>query len=141
MALDLENDEVFSAAIEGLPKVVELVATVPEAKRLLALAAARQSYLRTAQALGYEESDAECWASTVMSLLEITSLVGERAAGLPEGDASQIKEMLGKLLGELAAGLPEEGASQIKEMLGKLSPSNAALSAAGTSPGTISPEQ
>jgi len=30
MALDLENDEVLSAAIEGLPKVVELITTVPE---------------------------------------------------------------------------------------------------------------
>jgi hypothetical protein len=44
MTLDLENDEVFSAAIEGLPKIVELMATVPEAKRSFALAAAQQSY-------------------------------------------------------------------------------------------------
>jgi hypothetical protein len=87
MALDLENDEVFSAAIEGLPKIVELMATVPEAKRSLALAAAQQSYLQTAQALGYEESDAERWASTIMSLLEMTSLANERATGVSEGDA------------------------------------------------------
>ena len=80
MALDLENDEVFSAAIEGLPKIVELMATVPEAKRSLALEAAQQSYLQTAKAIGYEESDAERWASTVMSLLEITSLASERAS-------------------------------------------------------------
>jgi hypothetical protein len=94
MALNLENDEVLSAAIEGLPKIVELIASVPEAKRSLALAAAQQSYLQTAQALGYEESDAERWASTVMSLLEITSLAGERATGVPEGDASQITRQM-----------------------------------------------
>ena len=79
MALDLENDAVFSVAIEGLPRVVQLIATVPEEKRSLALAAAQQSYLKTAQTLGYEESDAQQWASTVMSILEITALASERA--------------------------------------------------------------
>jgi hypothetical protein len=78
VALDLENDEVLSAAIEGLPKVVQLITAVPEEKRPLALAAAQQSYLQTAQALGYEESDAAQWASTVMTLLEIASLANER---------------------------------------------------------------
>jgi hypothetical protein len=51
---DLENDEVFSAAVKGLPKVVELIAAIPEEKRSLALAAAQQSYLQTAQAVGYD---------------------------------------------------------------------------------------
>jgi hypothetical protein len=69
----LENDEMYSAAIEGIPKVVELIATAPEAKCLLALTAAQRSYLQTAQALGYEESDAQHWASAVMSQLEIAS--------------------------------------------------------------------
>ncbi len=78
MALDLESDEVFSAAIEGLPKVVELINTVPEKQRPLALAAAHQSYLQTARTLGYVENDAEEWASTVMSMLEIASLANER---------------------------------------------------------------
>jgi hypothetical protein len=78
MALDLENDEVLSAAIEGLPKVVELITTVPEEQRPLALAAAHQSYLHTAQTLGYLENDAEEWASTVMSMLEIAKLANER---------------------------------------------------------------
>jgi hypothetical protein len=77
MALDLENDEVFSAAIEGIPKVVELIASVPEAKRSIALAAAEQSYLQTAQILGYEKSDAQHWASTIMFQLEIAFLASE----------------------------------------------------------------
>ena len=78
MALDLENDEVLSAAIEGLPKVVELITTVPEEQRPLALAAAHKSYLHVAQTLGYLENDAEEWASTVMSMLEIAKLANER---------------------------------------------------------------
>jgi len=77
MALDLENDEVFSAAIEGIPKVVELIASVPEAKRSFALAAAEQSYLQTARILGYEKGDAQDWASAVMFQLEIASLASE----------------------------------------------------------------
>jgi len=78
MALDLENDEVFSAAVEGLPKIVELITNVPEEKRSFALAVAKQSYRETAQSMGYDETDAEQWASTVMSLFEIASLASER---------------------------------------------------------------
>jgi hypothetical protein len=66
---DLEKDEVFSAAVNGLPKVVELITAAPEEKHPLALAAAHQAYLRTAQELGYDESDAQQWASAVMSLI------------------------------------------------------------------------
>jgi hypothetical protein len=80
MAVDLEKDEVLSSAIEGIPKVVELITTVPDEKRSLALEAAHQSYLQTAQALGYAPTDAQEWASTVMSMLEIASLASERTA-------------------------------------------------------------
>lgn len=66
---DLENDEVFSAAVNGLPKVVDLITAAPEEKRSLALAAAHQAYLRTAQELGYDDSGAQQWASAVMSLI------------------------------------------------------------------------
>jgi len=80
MAVDLEKDEVLSSAIEGIPKIVELITTVPDEKRSLALEAAHQSYLQTAQALGYAPTDAQEWASTVMSMLEIASLASERTA-------------------------------------------------------------
>ena len=76
---DLENDEVFSAAVKGLQKVVELIAAIPEEKRSLALAAVQQSYLQTAQAVGYDESDAQQWASALMSLLEIEAVTRELA--------------------------------------------------------------
>jgi hypothetical protein len=80
MTLDLENDEAFSAAVEGLPKVAELIATIPEEKRSLGWAAAQQSYVQTAQALGYEEADAQQWASAVMSALAIAPLASEPSA-------------------------------------------------------------
>ena len=80
MALDFEKDEVLLAAIEGLPKVAELITTVPEKKRSLVLEAAHQSYVRTAQTLGYGEVDAQEWASTVMSMLESASKASERTA-------------------------------------------------------------
>jgi hypothetical protein len=66
MSVDLDNDEVFSAAVAGLPRVAELISTAPEQ---LALAAAQQSYVQTAQQLGYEKNDAQEWASAVMTLL------------------------------------------------------------------------
>jgi hypothetical protein len=76
---DLENDEVFSAAVKGLPKILELITALPEEKRSLALAAVQQSYLRTAQAVGYDESDSQQWASALVSLLEITAVTSELA--------------------------------------------------------------
>jgi Cdc6-like AAA superfamily ATPase len=77
---DLENDEVFSAAIKGLSKIVELISIIPDEKRSLALAAASQTYLRTAQELGYNESDAQQWASAVISLIEIATVTSELAS-------------------------------------------------------------
>jgi hypothetical protein len=44
------------------------------------LEATHQSYLQTAQKLGYEETDAQEWASTVISMLEIAALESERTA-------------------------------------------------------------
>jgi hypothetical protein len=81
MALDLDNDEFLSAAIDCLPKVLKLIGAVPKEKRSLALAVAQQSYLQTAQALGYEENDARQWVSTIMSLLEIATAANEWATG------------------------------------------------------------
>lgn len=71
MSFDLKTDQVFCAAIAGLPKVAELIATVPEARRSLALWAARQSYRQTAQTLGYGETESQEWAAAVMSQLAI----------------------------------------------------------------------
>jgi hypothetical protein len=71
MTLTLDQDEALSAALAGVPKVAEFIATVPAEDRSRALEAAEKSYLETANALGYEDADARQWASTVMSRLRM----------------------------------------------------------------------
>ncbi len=73
MALnDQKNAEIFSAAVKGIPRVVDLITitTFSAAKRPAALAAAQQSYLQTARTLGYSETEAQQWASMIISMLE-----------------------------------------------------------------------
>jgi hypothetical protein len=71
MTLTLDKEEVFSAAIAEVPKVAELIATVSAEERTRALKAAEKSYLETAHTLGYQDADAQQWASAVMSRLLI----------------------------------------------------------------------
>ena len=71
MAIILQEDEVFSAAIAGIPRVAEFIATVPDEDRSRVLEAAEKSYIDTAHSLGYETADAQQWASAVMSRLLI----------------------------------------------------------------------
>jgi hypothetical protein len=65
-----DNDAILSNIIAGLPRVVELVVSVAEDRRPDALAAAEQSYIRTARGLGMDEPEARQWASLVMSRLK-----------------------------------------------------------------------
>jgi|SRR6516165_10209924 hypothetical protein len=90
MALDLENDEAFSAAIKGLPKVTELIASVPKEKRFLAWCAARQSYVQTAQTLGFEENDAQEWASAVMTFVKSPTQPNGVSAQRAEGAGGRV---------------------------------------------------
>ena len=71
MSVELGEDEVFSAAVAGLPKVAELIATFPVEDRMRALEAAERSYLETARG-GYQEGDALQWAAAVMFRLRLT---------------------------------------------------------------------
>ena len=71
MTLTLDEDEILSAAIAGVPRVAELIATVRAEHRSRALEAAEKSYLETAHTLGYQDTDAQKWASAVMSRLRI----------------------------------------------------------------------
>ena len=71
MSQDLQDNTVFSNVLGGLPRVAELIATVPEQRRPAALAAAEESYFRTARALGYDEADAQQWASAIMGRLRV----------------------------------------------------------------------
>jgi hypothetical protein len=69
MSVELAKDEMFSSAVAGLPKVVDLIAACPFSDRRRAFEAAQQSYLETARGLGYEEADALQWAEAVMHQL------------------------------------------------------------------------
>jgi hypothetical protein len=69
--LDSEHDKIFHAAIAGIPRVAEKIATVPPAQRARALDAAEQSYQKTATDLGYAEATAQEWASDLMLRLSI----------------------------------------------------------------------
>jgi hypothetical protein len=66
MSVELSKDELFSSAVAGLPKVVELIAACPLGNRRRAFEAAQQSYLETARGMGYEEADALEWSEAVM---------------------------------------------------------------------------
>ncbi len=68
---NLDADGVLSKVIAGLPKVAELIAAIPEARRSQALEAVEQSYFKSARELGYDESDARQWAAAVMSQMRI----------------------------------------------------------------------
>jgi hypothetical protein len=83
MALIREEDEVFSAAIGGIPRVAELIATVPDEDRYRVFEAAEK--INTAHSLGYEDVDAQQWASAVMSrlLVEENSYKLRMLASLP----------------------------------------------------------
>jgi hypothetical protein len=69
MSVELSEDEVFSSAVAGLPKVVQVIAASPSGDRRRAFEAAQQSYVETARCLGYEEADALQWAEAVMDRL------------------------------------------------------------------------
>jgi hypothetical protein len=71
MTLTLDEDEVLSAAIAGVPRVAEIIATVAAEERTRALEAAEKSYLETARTLGYQDADAQQWVSAVMSRLRM----------------------------------------------------------------------
>jgi len=71
MALnDQKNADAFVAALEGIPRVVELITAFPLEKRPAAVAAAQQIYVQTARKIGYEETEAHQWASKIISILE-----------------------------------------------------------------------
>jgi hypothetical protein len=69
MTLTPDQDESLSAAIAGVPRIMELIATVPAEERGRALEAAEKSYLETAHTLGCQDADVQQWAEAVMSRL------------------------------------------------------------------------
>ncbi len=70
MASISEEEEILEAAVSGIPRVAEVVASIPEEERRRALHAAARSYRDTARDLGYDEGPIQSWVSAVMLRLQ-----------------------------------------------------------------------
>jgi hypothetical protein len=90
MSQMLEDDAVLSAAIDGVSKIAERLANVSSSVRSRALAAVEQSYRQTARALGYDELDAQLWASTVMAQLQMREEIGYLVGQIANGESDLI---------------------------------------------------
>ena len=66
MASSSKEEEILEAAVAGIPKVAEAVASIPEEDRPRALDAVERSYRQTVLDLGYEEGPVQSWVSAVM---------------------------------------------------------------------------
>jgi hypothetical protein len=75
-----KSDEALRSALAGVPRVATVIAYMPPQDRKRAFTAAKQSYERTAQKLGYTRAAARQWASTVLRRLkeEVAELQGGR---------------------------------------------------------------
>ncbi len=78
MASISEEEVVLEAAVSGIPRVAEVVASIPEKARTKALAAVESSYRQTILDLGYGQGPAESWVSAMM--LRLQAIVAEEAA-------------------------------------------------------------
>jgi len=70
MALTSEEEKVLEAAVAGIPKVAEVVASIREEDRSRALDAVERSYRQTVLDLGYDEGPVQSWVSAVMLRLQ-----------------------------------------------------------------------
>jgi hypothetical protein len=71
MASISEEEDILEAAVTGIPRVAEAVASIPEKARSKALAAVESTYRQTMLDLGYEEGPAEGWVSAMMLRLQV----------------------------------------------------------------------
>jgi hypothetical protein len=70
MASNSEVEKILEAAVAGIPRVAEAVASIPEEDRPRALDAVEGSYRQTVRDLGYEEGPVQSWVSAVMLRLQ-----------------------------------------------------------------------
>src|SRR5271166_3476225 len=70
MASSSEEEEILEAAVAGIPRVAEAVASIPEEARVKALTAVESTYRQTMLDLGYEEGPAKSWVSAMMLRLQ-----------------------------------------------------------------------
>lgn len=82
MASISEEEEILEAAVTGIPRVAEVVASIPEKARAKALAAVESTYRQTMLDLGYDQGPAESWVSAMM--LRLQAKVAEQEAARQE---------------------------------------------------------
>jgi len=70
MASISEEEEILEAAVAGIPKIAEVVASIPDRDRAKALDAVERSYRQTVRDLGYEEGPVQSWIVAVMLRLQ-----------------------------------------------------------------------
>ncbi len=70
MASTSEEEKILEAAIAGIPRVAEALASIPEEDRPRALDAVEDSYRQTVRDLGCEEGPVQSWVSAVMLRLQ-----------------------------------------------------------------------
>src|SRR5208282_5277790 len=70
MASISEEEKILEAAVAGIPRVAEVVASIPEEDRAKALEAVEGSYRQTVRDLGYEEGPIQSWIAAVMLRLQ-----------------------------------------------------------------------
>lgn len=80
MALNSKAEEILQLAIDGIPRVAQVIAKIPTEDRKRAFDAAENSYRQIVSELGYEEDDAERWVAALMLRLrtELVEQGGER---------------------------------------------------------------
>jgi DNA-directed RNA polymerase specialized sigma24 family protein len=71
MVSSAEEDQRPEIAVGDIPRVAELIASIPVQQRAAALRAAELSYLQTAQDFGYPEDAARQWAAAALSKLRL----------------------------------------------------------------------
>jgi hypothetical protein len=70
MASISEEEQILEAAVAGIPRVAEVVASIPEEDRAKALDAVESTYRQTVRDLGYEEWPVQGWVSAMMLRLQ-----------------------------------------------------------------------
>ena len=83
MASISEEEKILEAAVTGIPRVAEAVASIPEKARAKALTAVESTYRQTMLDLGYEEGPAEGWVSAMMLRLQAEVTEQETAKQRP----------------------------------------------------------
>jgi hypothetical protein len=83
MASISEEEKILEAAVAGIRKVADAVASVPEEDRPRVLDAVKSTYLQTILDLGYEEGPAKGWVSAMMLRLQAEVTEQETAKQRP----------------------------------------------------------